>query len=177
MSRMKTLAFALALTAAPLTATLVPALAQAQGQPPAPGAQAPVPPHPGPRAERPSRIEGRLAFLKTELKITDAQAKDWDALAQVMRQNDQARRERMKQMREQMEQSCAQGQQPQTMNAVDRFERGIRASETRTEEMKQFVAALRPLYASFSPEQKKTADELFARHHGGHHGHGGPRRL
>src|SRR4051812_26213619 len=38
------------------------------------------------RPERPSHIEGRLAFLKTELKITDAQSAQWNALAGLMRQ-------------------------------------------------------------------------------------------
>ena len=33
------------------------------------------------------RIEGRLAFLKTELKITDAQLPLWDAFARAMRDN------------------------------------------------------------------------------------------
>jgi hypothetical protein len=32
-------------------------------------------------------IEGRLAFLKTELKITDAQLPLWNAFAQAMRDN------------------------------------------------------------------------------------------
>jgi hypothetical protein len=33
----------------------------------------------------PERIEGRLAFLRTELKITEAQQKAWDDFAQAMR--------------------------------------------------------------------------------------------
>ena len=32
-------------------------------------------------------IEGRLAFLKTELKITDAQLPLWNVFAQAMRDN------------------------------------------------------------------------------------------
>ena len=32
-------------------------------------------------------VEGRLAFLKTELKITDAQLPLWDAVADVIRAN------------------------------------------------------------------------------------------
>ena len=34
-----------------------------------------------------SHIDGRLAFLKTELKITDAQLPLWNAFAQAMRDN------------------------------------------------------------------------------------------
>jgi hypothetical protein len=37
-------------------------------------------------------IEGRLAFLKTELKITDAQLPLWNAFAQAMRDNATAMR-------------------------------------------------------------------------------------
>ena len=32
-------------------------------------------------------IEGRIAFLRTELKITDAQASAWDAFAEALRTN------------------------------------------------------------------------------------------
>jgi hypothetical protein len=111
---------------------------------------------------RPSRIEGRLAFLKTELEITDAQSAPWGAFADVLRLQDKARRERFEQMR------AGSGQ---AASAVERLERRERASEARAQELKQFVAAFRPLYAALSEEQKKTADDLFGREHGpGHHG-------
>src|SRR5688500_18995500 len=84
----------------------------AQAAPPA-GAQQ----QQAPRPERPSRIEGRLAFLKTELKITDAQTRQWEALAAVMRQQDQTRRDQMRQMRDQREQ-----RRDKPLNAVERFE-------------------------------------------------------
>src|SRR3954467_14986178 len=37
-------------------------------------------------------VEGRIAFLKTELKITDAQAPQWNAFADTLRANAQAHR-------------------------------------------------------------------------------------
>jgi hypothetical protein len=123
-----------------------------------------------PRPERPSRIEGRLAFLKTELKITDAQTRQWEALAAVMRQQDQTRREQMRQMRHQREQ-----RRDKPLNAVERFELRERMSTAQLERSKQLLAAFKPLYEQLSDEQKKTADELFARrmggHRGGHHRH------
>ena len=146
------------LAGAMVALAVVPALTAA----PAAFAQSSPPTQAQQRPERPSHIEGRLAFLKTELKITDAQAAQWDALAAVMRQNEQARRERFRQMRASFDQ---QRQTP--TSAIERLEAGQRASEARNQEMRQFIAAFRPLYAALSDEQKKTADELFA--HRGHH--------
>jgi chromosome segregation ATPase len=105
---------------------------------------------------RASHIEGRLAFLKTELKITDAQMPQWNAFADVLRQSDKARRDRFEAMR---------GKRGQETTALERLEQRERASETRAQELKQYVGAFRPLYQSLSDEQKKTADELFARPH------------
>ena len=42
------------------------------------------------------RIEGRLAFLKTELKITEAQTAAWNQLADVIRTAAKHHNERMK---------------------------------------------------------------------------------
>jgi hypothetical protein len=110
---------------------------------------------------RPSRIEGRLAFLKTELAITDAQTAQWNAFADMLRQQDKARRDRFEQMR------ASRGKEA---SAVERLEQRERASEARAAELKQFLATFRPLYAALSDEQKKTADDLFGRDHGrGHH--------
>jgi hypothetical protein len=152
-----------------LAASVPVALTQnALAQPAAgPGAAAPGTGQHAARPERPSRIEGRLAFLKTELKITDGQTQQWEALASVMRQQDQAMRAQMQQMREQRQQ---RGDKP--MNAVERFEQRERMSTARLERSKQFLVAFRPLYEKLSDEQKKTADDLFARVHRG--GRGGP---
>jgi hypothetical protein len=150
------------LSAAALAVAIVSAvpLAQTAFAQPGPGA-AEHQKHP-----RASRIEGRLAFLKTELKITDAQTAQWNAFADVMRQSDKARRDRFEAMR---------GKRGEETTALQRFEQRERASETRTQELKQFVAAFRPLYQSLSDEQKKTADDLFGPHGHGH-GHGMHRR-
>ena len=122
-----------------------------------------------PRPERASRIEGRLAFLKTELKITDAQTSQWDALAAVMRQQDQSRRDQMRQMRDQREQ-----RRDKPLNAVERFELRERMSTAQLDRSKQFLVAFKPFYEQLSDDQKKTADELFARRMGGNRG--GPHR-
>src|SRR5262245_45184860 len=43
----------------------------------------------GPMMNPSQHVEGRLAFLKTELKITDAQAPQWNAYADALRANAQ----------------------------------------------------------------------------------------
>lgn len=134
-------------------AAAIPATEVAFAQP-APGATAQKA-HDAHRA-RPSRIEGRLAFLKTELKITDAQSQQWNAFADVLRQQDKARRERLEQYR---------ATKKRDSTALERFERRQKASEARAEEMKTFLAAFRPLYEALDEQQKKTADELFSRPH------------
>ena len=151
--KVASLAGALLLGAAATVPALAPAFAQ--GQPPAATA-------PAPRPLPPSHIEGRIAFLKTELKITDAQAPQWNAFADVLRQLDKARRDRWEQMR------ASTTTQP---NALERLQRRETMAEARAQQVKQYAAAFRPLYAVLSDDQKKSADQLFAgREH--HHYHG-----
>jgi hypothetical protein len=109
------------------------------------------------RQMRPSRIEGRIAFLRAELKITNAQAAAFDGVANAMRENDRA-------MRAAFEARRQQGQQ-QT-NLLDRLERRQKGAEAMAAATGRLKAAWSPLYASLSDDQKKTADELFAPHHG-----------
>ena len=159
MSKMRNTALAVGLlaalgAAAPQVLAQAAAPAQAQAQ----------------RAERPSRIEGRLAFLRTELKITDAQTAQWNAVAEVIRQQERTARDEMRQMREAREQN-----RDRQVSAVERLEQRERFSAQRAERTKQLLAAVRPLYQTLSDEQKKTADELFARQ-GGHGRHGGHHR-
>lgn len=125
------------------------------------GQQAPG--QPAQRQLRPSRIEGRIAFLKTELKITNAQAAAFDAVANAMRENDRA-------MRAGFEARQQQGQQANLLDRLDQRQKGAEAMASAAGKLK---AAWAPLYASLSDEQKKTADELYAPH-GGHRM--GPRR-
>lgn len=146
---------ALVATGALAQATNPPAAAPGQGQPQQP------------RPMRPSRIEGRIAYLKAELKVTSAQEPAFDKVAQVMRQDDQERRQAFEQMR-----GNAQDRQSET--ALQRLETRARVSAMRAQETDRFLAAFRPLYDSLSPEQKKSADDMLS--HGGHRGHFGHRR-
>jgi hypothetical protein len=104
---------------------------------------------------RADHVEGRIAFLKAELKITDAQAKAWDGVASAMRHGAAARTALHEQMR-------SRGDQP--MTAVDRLALRDKAMAIHADNGKAFTAAFTTLYAQLSDEQKKAADQLLSRH-------------
>jgi hypothetical protein len=113
------------------------------------------------RPQRPlpgRHIEGRLAFLRTELKITDAQAPLWEKVAATLRD----RAAKMDAAIGAFHQARSDGTRPDLLGQI---EARIRSGEARIESDRAFLAAFRPLYAALSDEQKKTADELFSRHH------------
>src|SRR6516164_90154 len=94
--------------------------------------------------------EGRLAFLKTELKITDAQLPLWNAVADAMRAN-------AKNMGD-MAGGMMGGSETATL--PDKLAMREKMITTHLEALRKFKAAVDPLYAALSDEQKKTADEL-----------------
>jgi len=138
-------------------ATLPVQHAAAQTASPAP---APPPRPDRPREARPSHIEGRIAFLKAELKITPAQEAQFEKVAQALRQSADERRRSFEQVRVNRD---------QPPNALQALEMQARFSATRAQQTDRFLAAFRPLYDSLSPEQKKSADDIMAphRHFGG----------
>jgi LTXXQ motif family protein len=150
-----------AISALALAAALAGASALPMGQAAAQAAATPQQTEPHERHFSPSRhIEGRIAYLKAELKITDAQAPQFDRVAQAMRDNARA-------MEQAMSQHRANRDQPQS--AVDRLEARAQFAALRAQSDQRLAEAFKPLYASLSDEQKKTADEMLARHG---HGHG-----
>jgi LTXXQ motif family protein len=100
-------------------------------------------------------VEGRIAYLKAELQITDAQAPQFDRVAQAMRDN-------AKTMEQAFDQHRAMRGQPRT--AVQRLEARAQFASLRAQDDQRFVEAFKPLYASLSDNQKKAADELLTRH-------------
>ena len=119
------------------------------------------------------RVEARLAYIRTALKITDAQQAQWDGFANVLRKHARDRDQRIQQRRAQGPRAGgphAGGQRPQ-VSAIERLERTQQRIQARSARLAEVIAAAKPLYASFSPEQKQTADELLSkRGRGGHHG-------
>src|SRR5262249_17994897 len=95
-------------------------------------------------------VEGRLAFLKTELKITEAQLPLWNAVADAI----QANAKIMSGMSEGMMGSA------QAATLPDKLALREKMMTAHLEALRKFKAAVDPLYAAFSDEQKKAADEL-----------------
>jgi hypothetical protein len=109
----------------------------------------------GPRGGEPFRhIEGQIAFYKAELKISDAQASQWNAFADALRTNADHLRQVMTKARE------VQG----AVTAPEQMERRMVMLTELRDAMQTMLAAAKPLYAALSDEQKKVADELMAEH-------------
>jgi len=137
------------------------------------------------------RVEARLAYIRTALKITDAQQPQWQGFENVLRKHARvmdvrmtkrraAMDERMKQRQAGGQQQDAQRPQRPNVSAIDRLERTQQRMAERSTRLNEVIAAAKPLYASLSPEQKQVADDLLARQgRGGHHqrhGRGGRHR-
>ncbi len=134
----------LAQTAAPAPAAPAPAAAPVPAAPatPAPAAHA---------ARRQSMVERRIATLRTQLKITPAEAQAFDAFAQVMRDN----AAHMDSMTEQRRQSAG------TMTAVDAMKSYQTVAHQHADDMDKLEPAFATLYDALSPAQQKLADQSF----------------
>ena len=113
-------------------------------------------------------MEARLAYIRTALKITSAQQAQWDNFANVLRKHASDMDQRMQKFRAQHAQG-AQRPDPRNVSAIERLERTQQRTAARAARLNEVLVAAKPLYASFSPEQKQVADELISR--GGHRGH------
>ena len=114
------------------------------------------------------RVEARLAYIHTALKITDAQQAQWDGFASVLRKHARDMDERMQQRRA----DRAQGANRGPVTAIDRLERTQQRMSERYHRLGEVITVAKPLYAALSPEQKQVADEMLARGgRGGHHRH------
>lgn len=100
--------------------------------------------------EATDHIEGRLAFLRTELKIGDAQRKAWNQFADRMRESVQIRGDTGKRA---MMKSASGQMTPMLSQKLDLQERLLK---TRLE----LVGAYKGLYGALSEDQKKIAEEL-----------------
>jgi hypothetical protein len=94
--------------------------------------------------------EGRVAFLKAELGITDSQKVVWDAYAETIKRNLQSMQGMWQAMK-----SVFEAKTP-----TDRLDAQIASMETRLAALKEIKPALAKLYAALSAEQKKKADEV-----------------
>ncbi len=101
------------------------------------------------------RIEGQLAYFRTELRLTDAQMPQWNAFADAVR----AQADRLRQAYTQAMQSAEQ-----PTSAPVQLERRAALLRAQLEATQAMAAAAAPLYAALTDEQKRTADVLMAEH-------------
>lgn len=94
------------------------------------------------------RIEGRIAFLRAELRVTDTQAPAWNTFADAVRSS----RKHLMEARQVLNQPYA--------TPADRLEQYERHLSARLEALKSARAAFAQLYATLDEGQKRTADEL-----------------
>jgi hypothetical protein len=111
----------------------------------------------GPGMAAIDRIKGRIAFLRAELNITEAQANVWNAFADAMRTNAEKLREVRASMMPQPD--AGQQQAPTVAGRLDQQERSLLA---RLEGTRALKSAVTNLYGTLSEDQKKTANELLA---------------
>jgi len=96
--------------------------------------------------------EGRIAFLKTELRITDAQAAQWNTFADALRANAKTHQA----MHERMTKDGMPSSWPERLAFQQK------ALATRLDGLKALETAAKPLYAVLTDEQKKLADQLLS---------------
>lgn len=94
-------------------------------------------------------VEGRIAFLQAELRITDAQMPAWHEFANILRANSKRAAE-------------ARAAQPQRTgtSVADRLDDQERSLSVRLDNVRALKPAYAKLYAALDDKQKKTADDV-----------------
>jgi protein CpxP len=159
MIRMRSPLLAAALLTGVAAVGLTPALAQTAAPANSATGQAEARHHAMDRMLPGQLVEGRIAFLKAELKITPAQEAQWQQVATAMRDNAKA-----------LDQAVMTARQSHgSMDAVQRLELREQFAKVRADNDARLLSAYRPLYASLSPEQQQIANQLETGHHHWHH--------
>ncbi|MBL8670756.1 MAG: Spy/CpxP family protein refolding chaperone [Alphaproteobacteria bacterium] len=105
------------------------------------------------------RIEGRIAFLRAELNVTDAQAKAWDGLAQAMRAN-------AKRLGETRQRMMPAGQAPRAASLDQQLDLQEAWYAARLDGLRAIKTAVASLLPALSDLQRRTAEELLPPHLG-----------
>jgi hypothetical protein len=95
-------------------------------------------------------MEGRLAYMKAELGVTEAQTADWADYASAVR----ARGTTMQAMHTEMVKALETG------SALERLDARTKAMESMVESLKALRPVTEALYKALSDDQKKKADLL-----------------
>jgi hypothetical protein len=105
---------------------------------------------------RADRIEPRLQFLRAELRITPALQPLWDAFADTVRREAAIGRDQIADRAGALRRPDDRFQPP---SVVERLERRQQNLLERSEHYDRLLAALRPLYAALSEDQRQAADD------------------
>ena len=100
-----------------------------------------------------SHIEGRLAYIKAELKITEAQGSLWNAYATAARDNANRMATHCTTMMSERGAS--------TVSLPDRLDQHEQFMAAQLDVVRAMNKTLKPLYESLNDGQKKAADQLF----------------
>jgi protein CpxP len=108
-----------------------------------------------PRARRAAtdRVERWITTLHDELRITPAQEPQWNAVAQVMRENAQSVHHWIEERHSNQK----------ATNAVADLRSYEQITETHADNIKRLLPPFQALYASMTDQQKKNADVVFSR--------------
>lgn len=101
------------------------------------------------------RIDGRLAFIRTELALRDDQTDEWEKFAVVVRSNAENHNGLMRSMMEEM----ADGDYF-AKPLPDRLAEQESHMAARLEQIREMRMAVEELYGVLDDKQKKTADEI-----------------
>ena len=104
----------------------------------------------------------RLARLKTDLKITSAQERAWNAYAEQIKQH----AGEMQALHNQMREKTSGSARP---SAPERVERQAQFAKQQGEYLERLAALTKDLYATLTPEQKTLADQRLGRAGHRHH--------
>jgi periplasmic protein CpxP/Spy len=96
-------------------------------------------------------VEQQIKDYHDTLGITDAESSQWDAYAQVMRDNATRMGQALRDRHQNME----------SMNADDSMKSYAQIAQINADNMQKLSSAFDALYAVLSPEQKQSADEMF----------------
>jgi hypothetical protein len=113
----------------------------------------------GPGMAALDHIEGRIAFLRAELNITEAQTSAWNAFADALRTN----AKKLAQVRGSMMPQPSAGQQ-QVPTIAERFDMQEQWLLARLDGVRALKSAFTSLYGTLLEDQKKTANELLLPH-------------
>jgi periplasmic protein CpxP/Spy len=112
----------------------------------------------GEHRSSPDQVEQRITQLHSDLKITPAQQPQWDRFADVMRANstntNKAYVERANKLT--------------TMSAADIMSSYAALSTQHAQDLQNLAITFQALYSAMTPDQQKTADQVFrgsATHH------------